>query len=215
MSRLALHDDLLQQARFLANREPVHPRQASLRRAVSAAYYTALTVEAAAILAPPDPPNLRAQIGRTFAHADMKKVCAGFKGGNPTGPNAATAALIVPPISRDIIAVAQTFVELQEAKPASGDSERHQRKHNGVFSGPTLRLNACQADNRPALLPRHDGAAGVFTRLPYPPPVRRKPGRCKSALSPAPLPPIPASSKNQKEHEDDKNEVHHVLHKIR
>jgi len=60
---LALHDDLLQQARFLANREPVHPRQASLRRAVSAAYYAlfhALIAEAAAILAPPDPPNLRA-----------------------------------------------------------------------------------------------------------------------------------------------------------
>jgi len=46
----------------------------------------------------------------------MKKVCAGFKGGNLTGLNGATAALIVPPISRDIIVVAQTFVELQEAR---------------------------------------------------------------------------------------------------
>ena len=32
-------NDLLEQARHLANREPKRPKQASLRRAVSAAYY--------------------------------------------------------------------------------------------------------------------------------------------------------------------------------
>jgi hypothetical protein len=32
---MALHDELLQLAKFLANREPKHPRQVSLRRAIS------------------------------------------------------------------------------------------------------------------------------------------------------------------------------------
>ncbi len=36
---MSLHDDLLEQAKHLANREPRRPKQASLRRAISAAYY--------------------------------------------------------------------------------------------------------------------------------------------------------------------------------
>jgi uncharacterized protein (UPF0332 family) len=37
---MALAEDLLEQARHLAKREPKRPKQASLRRAVSAAYYS-------------------------------------------------------------------------------------------------------------------------------------------------------------------------------
>jgi len=37
---MALADDLLEQAHHLAKREPKRPRQASLRRAVSTAYYS-------------------------------------------------------------------------------------------------------------------------------------------------------------------------------
>ncbi len=36
---MAFHDDLLEQANHLARRERGRPRQASLRRAVSSAYY--------------------------------------------------------------------------------------------------------------------------------------------------------------------------------
>jgi len=36
---LALPDDLLAQAKHLASKEPKRPRQASLRRAISGAYY--------------------------------------------------------------------------------------------------------------------------------------------------------------------------------
>ena len=36
---MSLHADLLKQARHLATKEPRRPSQASLRRAVSAAYY--------------------------------------------------------------------------------------------------------------------------------------------------------------------------------
>ena len=36
---MSLHQDLLAQARHLLRKEPRRPKQASLRRAVSAAYY--------------------------------------------------------------------------------------------------------------------------------------------------------------------------------
>ncbi|MEX2560734.1 MAG: hypothetical protein WD403_12510 [Pirellulales bacterium] len=36
---MSLHADLLTQAEYLANKEPKRPKQASLRRAISAAYY--------------------------------------------------------------------------------------------------------------------------------------------------------------------------------
>jgi len=36
---MSIHADLLAQAKQLARKEPQRPRQASLRRAVSAAYY--------------------------------------------------------------------------------------------------------------------------------------------------------------------------------
>ena len=36
---MSFPNDLLEQARHLANREPKRPKQASLRRAVSTAYY--------------------------------------------------------------------------------------------------------------------------------------------------------------------------------
>jgi uncharacterized protein (UPF0332 family) len=36
---MSLHNDFLEQARFLAMREARRPKQASLRRAVSTAYY--------------------------------------------------------------------------------------------------------------------------------------------------------------------------------
>jgi len=36
---MSLHYDLLEQAQHLANRERKQPRQASLRRAISSAYY--------------------------------------------------------------------------------------------------------------------------------------------------------------------------------
>ena len=116
---MALHDELLQLAKFLANREPRHPRQVSLRRALSTAYYAifhALIAEATNVLAPTRPNNLRSQIGRAFAHTDMKAVCATFRQGNVERLPSTTAALVVPPIRQELISVAQTFVDLQDAR---------------------------------------------------------------------------------------------------
>jgi hypothetical protein len=68
---MAFADDLLEQARHLARREPKRPRQASLRRAVSTAYYALfhlLTSEASSnwkIAAQ------RARFARIFEHSRM------------------------------------------------------------------------------------------------------------------------------------------------
>ncbi len=72
--------DLLEQAKHLANREKKRPRQASLRRAVSTAYYALfhLLVHEATL-------NLRrveqrALLGRLFEHGRMKNACERQKG---------------------------------------------------------------------------------------------------------------------------------------
>jgi hypothetical protein len=46
----------------------------------------------------------------------MKKTCEAFGLGNPANLNAATAPLVNPPIRQELVLVARTFVELQEAR---------------------------------------------------------------------------------------------------
>jgi uncharacterized protein (UPF0332 family) len=71
---MSLQDDLLHQARQLATHEPKRPKQASLRRAVSAAYYALfhlLTSDGAAALSPLKEVGARAIIARSFQHKEM------------------------------------------------------------------------------------------------------------------------------------------------
>jgi uncharacterized protein (UPF0332 family) len=116
---LALHDDLLRQARQLANNERTKPRQVSLRRALSAAYYALfhlLIAEATRVLAPAKPVDLRAQFGRAFGHEDMRRVCLAFHSGDSGSLPAATRRLIGAPIRSDLAAVAAAFVNLHTAR---------------------------------------------------------------------------------------------------
>jgi hypothetical protein len=69
---MAFPDDLLELAQDLANLHPESPHQASLRRAVSTAYYALfhlLILETTANWARPE---LRAILGRCFDHGPMK-----------------------------------------------------------------------------------------------------------------------------------------------
>lgn len=134
---MALHDDLLEQAHHLASREPRKPRQASLRRAVSSAYYALyhlLVHEAALKIGPPKPTGLRHRIRRAFAHADMKDVCKQFAQGNVQNLAGATQGLIAPPVQQELSAVAGAFVELQE--------ERHRADYD--LSTPLIRVDVLQ-----------------------------------------------------------------------
>lgn len=113
---MSLPHDLLEQARHLAAREPKKPRQASLRRAISAAYYAIfhlLVSKGVARFSPNRPQGLRLQMRRVFSHADMKDVCRSFAGGNLP---VATRNLIAQPIEPDLQFIAERFDQLQEAR---------------------------------------------------------------------------------------------------
>src|SRR5436305_1257953 len=71
---MSLHGDLLEQAERLATIDARRPKQASLRRAVSASYYPLfhlLSSEASALYAAEF--GLAARINRTLSHGEMKK----------------------------------------------------------------------------------------------------------------------------------------------
>jgi uncharacterized protein (UPF0332 family) len=114
---VALHHDLLEQARHLAGRETKKPRQASLRRSISASYYALfhlLTAEAVARVAPRNPVGLRPQMRRAFAHGEMKSVCRSFAQGGVNNIPEATRHLISGTIDSEIQLLAGLFVQLQE-----------------------------------------------------------------------------------------------------
>jgi hypothetical protein len=119
---MSLHDDLLKQAWMLVEREPRRPRQASLRRAVSAAYYSlfhllidaatreSIRGEAAAIL--------RALAARGFEHREMKQASKRFASGLRALP-AHLAHAVGSIFPADLSLVAKAFVALQDARHAA------------------------------------------------------------------------------------------------
>jgi uncharacterized protein (UPF0332 family) len=68
---MALHDELLEQAQHLATREHRQPRQASLRRAVSSAYYALFHLLIAEAVSKWKISTQRPQLARIFEHARM------------------------------------------------------------------------------------------------------------------------------------------------
>lgn len=113
---MSLADDLLEQAEMLAKREPKNPKQVSLRRAVSAAYYALFhrLIEESARLFVRDDFKRQALVARTFDHGRMKKVCAEFKRDNlPEGLRLSATPFQAP---TDLKTVAETFIKLQQLR---------------------------------------------------------------------------------------------------
>ena len=124
---MTFHHDLLDQAQHLATRETKKPKQASLRRAVSTAYYALfhlLVADGAKRLSPAKSDALRLLIQRAFNHGEMRNVCKSFadghraaiKNGQPGQPPPATRKLITLPLDIQLFGVIQAFIELQEAR---------------------------------------------------------------------------------------------------
>lgn len=116
MSAQSLPKDLLEQAEFLANREPKRPKQASLRRAVSTSYYALfhlLNAEAVALLAPNVDEQTQHRMRRWFDHSVMKEICGRFLPSNLSSP---LKELIGTSASSDLQLVARNFITLQEAR---------------------------------------------------------------------------------------------------
>jgi uncharacterized protein (UPF0332 family) len=132
-----MHQDLIDLARSLAEVDNRRPRQASLRRAVSTAYYALfhyLVDEAccAQIGTQNSQKEHRHALARAFVHTSMKEACTSFA----SGQLKASIVKKLPrnskgiyPIPVEISDIAGTFVELQEKRHiADYDlSERFQR----------------------------------------------------------------------------------------
>ena len=110
---MRLAEDLLDQAWRLVFWDKKRPKQASLRRAISTAYYALfhlLIADAVSRLIPEA--ALRDRVSRSFQHGEMKQVCEQF-GASPT-PAALHRLLGESDASARLRSVAQAFLHLQE-----------------------------------------------------------------------------------------------------
>lgn len=112
-----LREHLLEQAQHLARRERTRPRQASLRRAISSAYYALfhfLVREATNQLGP----NLNDlhfnQVYRWFDHGTMDRVAKAFSQKTVRGPS--QKDILLPNNNPRIEFIATCFVDLQELR---------------------------------------------------------------------------------------------------
>ena len=121
---MSLHADLLEQARHLATKEQRRPSQASLRRAISAAYYALfhrLVDEATRMMiSRGNRDSLRQCLSRAFHHSDMKDVCKSFASNQ--APKKFSSAFDGLSLQPQLVSIARAFVDLQEA--------RHQADYN-------------------------------------------------------------------------------------
>lgn len=97
---MAFADDLLKDAYHLAARGGKNPRQSSLRRAVSSAYYALFHLLIADFVLNWRRPDQRVRLGRMFEHGKM--IRAKFQGGAPT------------PVEAHLKKVIAAFAQLQE-----------------------------------------------------------------------------------------------------
>lgn len=120
---MTLEADLLKLARRLGALEKSKPRQSSLRRAVSTAYYSVfhlLIQESAQQMAPATPANLREQVTRAFDHSTMRQVCVAFSGTSQIPKS--IQGLLNEPIEPELKSLAKLFVDLQ--------TQRHDADYN-------------------------------------------------------------------------------------
>jgi len=121
---MTVYSDLIEQAEHLAKIDVAKPKQASLRRAVSAAYYAVfhfLVDEACCVLigTKNSQKGYRHALGRAFTHSIMKQACSSFAGGTLKDsvikglPRDAAGNY---PIPKAIQKMALTFAELQEKR---------------------------------------------------------------------------------------------------
>jgi uncharacterized protein (UPF0332 family) len=137
---VSLAEDLLEQARHLAARDSGRPRQASLRRAVSAAYYSLFHLivdDASSFLVRGS--RLRPVVARSFEHKNvrMAAVAVGDVARRPHG-NHWMLPLLNSPISIDLVEVCDAFVNLQE--------HRHRADYDSTMRFTRVQTNGLVSD---------------------------------------------------------------------
>ena len=108
---VAYHDDLLGQALGLVHKEPRNPKQASLRRAVSTAYYALFHLLISEAVGNWNRVNFRAALGRAFDHNVMKAAS-----NRPQDTRQFPFTGEDPGVVAALKAVAKTFAQLQEKR---------------------------------------------------------------------------------------------------
>lgn len=129
-------EDLLEQARHLANRERKRPRQASLRRAVSTAYYSLFHLLIHEATLNWRRVDQRATLARLFEHGKMKAAaerqraeCSRFLNSNPPpqpGPEV--------DVMRHLQNVAETFIQVQQQRHTADYDSSKQWARTEVLS---------------------------------------------------------------------------------
>jgi hypothetical protein len=133
-------DQLVEQARSLAEQDPTRPAQASLRRAVSAAYYALfhfLIGEASKELLPREAKALRSVVSRTFVHAEMAEASKAFSKAHAKGVlelhESLRASLRRAPVHACVASMSSAFADAQQARSkADYDLSRRVRKHEAL-----------------------------------------------------------------------------------
>jgi hypothetical protein len=109
-------EDLLELARHLANLEPVNPRQACLRRALSTAYYALFHLLISEATRNWGQPELRSELGRVFGHGKMKSASVEAR----SKLDASLKERSLPSEELDVFkhlrGVAHTFVQMQQRR---------------------------------------------------------------------------------------------------
>ena len=106
-------EDLFSHARRLLAGQP---DEADVRRAVSAFYYVVFnTLIASAAELQPGSPLVQDATRRSIQHRDARRVCESLAA-RPASRPAGLQRLLVEPVDRRLVAVAEIFNELQEAR---------------------------------------------------------------------------------------------------
>lgn len=119
-----LYRDLLIQAHHLASKEPKKPKDASLRRAVSTAYYSLfhlLIEEACKLFIPGRRKDLRHRMARNFEHKRMKEAAQEVTSGQSQAPP-------------KLKSVAKAFVDLQQQRHDADYNLTKRFRRSGVLA---------------------------------------------------------------------------------
>ena len=119
---MSLAEELLNQARFLANLDPHRPVQANLRRAVSSAYYAVFhlfSAEVAAQIVSAGPSGLRGRTQRALNHNSMYKAAESFSQPGARPRNLPADIALSAPVSAELNSIAKGFKQLQDERHAA------------------------------------------------------------------------------------------------
>lgn len=123
---MRLPEDLLEQAYHLARREPRRPKQASLRRAISTAYYALFHLLISEAIMNWKRPHERYAFARMFEHAYMKAACTNKRDALNSYFKTIPSAGAELTVAQNLHLVAKTFVVMhQQREDADYDYSTH------------------------------------------------------------------------------------------